>query len=426
MRLCVFEDRGVLGLEPLTLTRAAFAVRCGMSSLLSKQRRHFAADVTGALIRPPLAEVTRQTHPTLVVNDFTWLRVEPTIMVNARWLPPIANGPELDLTPRVGLVGEQVAYAVLPAQQLTYCSPNTIDDCLENWKQTLPQAPAGGTLIAYPWDLIVHHGETLRQEALRHREQFGRTHRPCGLNIVGPSELLLVDPTATIEPDVVADTTRGPVMIDQKAVIQSFSRLDGPCYIGPETCIAGAKLRNSTVGAVCRVGGEVDSSIIHGYSNKYHDGFLGHSYVGKWVNLAAGVQVSDLRHDYGPVRVIIDGHRVDTGITKVGAFFGDHSKIGLGALINTGSVFGAFSNVLPSGTYQPRGVPSFCRVENGKLLEPTNLQTVLTTATEVMRRRGCELSVPYAAMVHALYDSTAAQRTQAIQWSNRRQMRRSA
>ena len=98
----------------------------------------------------------------------------------------------------------------------------------------------------------------------------------------------------------------------------------------------------------------------------------------------------------------------------------------IGALINTGSVFGAFSNVLPSGTYQPRGVPSFCRVENGKLLEPTNLQTVLTTATEVMRRRGCELSVPYAAMVHALYDSTAAQRTQAIQWSNRRQMRRSA
>lgn len=426
MRVCVFEDRGVLGLEPLTLTRAAFAVRCGRSSLLSKQRRHFAADMAGALIRPMLAEVTRQTHPTLVVNDFTWLRVEPTIMVNARWLPPIANGPELDLTPRVGLVGEQVAYAVLPTPQLTYCSPNTIDDCLESWKQTLPQVPAGGTLIAYPWDLVEHHGDTLRQEALRHREQFGRTHRPNGLTIIGPSELLMVDPTATIEPDVVADTSRGPVMIEQKAVIQSFSRLEGPCYIGPESHIMGGKVRNSAVGAVCRVGGEVESSIIHGYSNKYHDGFLGHSYVGKWVNIAAGVQVSDLRHDYGPVRVVIDGRRVASGLHKVGAFFGDHTKIGLGALVNTGSVFGAFCNALPSGTYLPRAVPSFGRVENGQIHDLADLKAALITATEVMRRRGCELSVAYAAMIHALYDLTAAHRSQAVHMTNRRTLRRSA
>src|SRR5262249_6363042 len=159
------------------------------------------------------AEVTRQTHPTLVVNDFAWLRVEPTIMVNARWLPPVASGPELDLTARVGLIGEQVAYAVLPTHQLTYCSPNTIDDCLESWKQTLPHVPAAGTLIGRPWDLVEHHGDTLRRETLRHREQFGRMHRPCGMSIIGPSELLMVDPTATIEPEVVADTSRGPVMI---------------------------------------------------------------------------------------------------------------------------------------------------------------------------------------------------------------------
>src|SRR5262249_41034129 len=201
MRVCVFEDRGVCGLEPLTLTRAAFALRCGMSSLLSKQRRFFAAEETGALVRPMLADITRQTHPTLTINDFAWLRAAPTVVVNARWLAPArhqesgVNSQEPDWTPRVGMVADQLAYAVLPTNQLTYCSPNTIDDCVESWKQTLTQVPAGGTIISHPWDLVEHHGDTLRHETLRHREHTGRTHRPMHLSVVGPSDLLMVDPT---------------------------------------------------------------------------------------------------------------------------------------------------------------------------------------------------------------------------------------
>jgi hypothetical protein len=177
---------------------------------------------------------------------------------------------------------------------------------------------------------------------------------------------------------------------------------------------------------MCRIGGEVEASIFHSFSNKYHDGFIGHSYVGKWVNIAAGAQVSDLRHDYGPVRVRIGSRRVNTGLTKVGAFLGDHTKVGLGALLNTGSVYGAFCNVLPSGTYLPRWTPAFCRIESGHIHEHSDLHSLLITATEVMHRRGCELTVAYAALVHALFDHTAAVRAEAIHADQLRLLRRAA
>ena len=133
----------------------------------------------------------------------------------------------------------------------------------------------------------------------------------------------------------------------------------------------GAKVRGGTIGPKCRIGGEVEASIVQGYANKYHDGFLGHSYIGAWVNLAAGTQTSDLRNDYGTIKVTVAGQRVSTGQTKVGSFIGDHSKTGLGALLNTGSVIGAFCNVLPSGSLLPQEVPSFCQVYFGQIRELT-------------------------------------------------------
>src|SRR5207237_6238312 len=136
--------------------------------------------------------------------------------------------------------------------------------------------------------------------------------------------------------------------------VQSVTRLEGPCYIGAGTQIAGAKIRaGTTLGPECRVGGEVEASIMQGFANKYHDGFLGHSYVGEWVNLAAGTQTSDLRNDYESVRVYVAGQRRSTGRSKIGSYLGDHTKTALGSLLNTGSAVGAFVNLLPSGTLLP-------------------------------------------------------------------------
>jgi UDP-N-acetylglucosamine diphosphorylase/glucosamine-1-phosphate N-acetyltransferase len=245
------------------------------------------------------------------------------------------------------------------------------------------------------------------------------------LTVVGPAEQVQVAASATIEPWVVADTRQGPVLIDQGARLQAFTRLEGPCYVGPESVLLGAKLRGGSIGPHCRIGGEVEASIVHGYSNKYHDGFLGHSYVGAWVNLAAGTQVSDLRNDYGVVRVTIGGAKVATGLTKVGAFIGDHSKTGLNTLLNTGTVVGAFCNLLPWTSLLPQVIPSFCLFGHGYLQERWDLREVFATAATVVQRRGQELTDAQQDVIFALFEQTTDERRRVLRENEQRRLRRS-
>ena len=217
---------------------------------------------------------------------------------------------------------------------------------LAQLKLMLPQAEAGGMLINFPWDLVENNPHALADD-LRWPARDNKAH--TGMEVIGPRDRLVVDPSVTIEPFVVADTRKGPVIVDRGVVIQSFSRVEGPCYVGPESSIHGAKVRGGTIGPRCHIGGEVEASIIQGHSNKYHDGFLGHSYVGEWVNLAAGTQTSDLRNDYGPIRVSVGGLKVPTGQTKIGSFIGDHTKTGLNTLLNCGSAIGASATCCQPG-----------------------------------------------------------------------------
>jgi UDP-N-acetylglucosamine diphosphorylase/glucosamine-1-phosphate N-acetyltransferase len=240
------------------------------------------------------------------------------------------------------------------------------------------------------------------------------------MTVVGPRERLVVSPKATVEPLAVADTTRGPVFIDAGAVVHAFSRLEGPCYIGRRTQVLGAKVRGGTIGPDCRIGGEVECSIFQGHSNKHHDGFLGHSYVGEWVNLGAGSQVSDLRNDYGPVRVIVAGQKIQTGLTKVGAFLGDHTRVGLGTLLNSGTVAGAFCHLLPTGRLLPKVIPSFCEVWQGQLRGRTDLREVLSTAATVVQRRGEPWGSAQMEFVVSFYEQTALQRRQFLIESEQR------
>jgi UDP-N-acetylglucosamine diphosphorylase/glucosamine-1-phosphate N-acetyltransferase len=425
MRVCFFEDRGVVDFEPLTLTRPAFELLCGQTTLGTKQCRYFAPCEVGAIVRPQLADLYRACHPDTPVNDLPWLRAAPTILVNARWLPP--PGLAVDLPdPCVALVGDEVAYAVLGDDRLTYCSSNTLEDCLETWKNTLPHCPAGGKLLRYPWELVDANGEQLGLD-FECRPPVQSPARPGGYAVLGPAERLVIDPTAQVEPMVVIDTRGGPVVIEAEAVVTAFSRLEGPCYVGAQAQVLGAKIRGSTtLGPNCRVGGEVEASIFHGYSNKYHDGFLGHSYVGEWVNIGAGTSNSDLRNDYGEVSVVVAGRRVPTGLTKVGCFLGDHTKTGLGTLLNTGTSVGVFCNLLPSGSLLPKYIPSFCSWWNGGLSDQEDLPGLLQTAAEVMRRRGVPFSEVQAALFRTLFDQSAPERRRALREAEQRRLRRSA
>jgi UDP-N-acetylglucosamine diphosphorylase/glucosamine-1-phosphate N-acetyltransferase len=425
VRLCLYEDGRVSGLDPLTLTRPAFDLLCGSCPLLDRQRRAFAAADLGAVVRPALAALCRLEHPGLAVNDPAWLKRPGTVFVNARWLPPAGPVGDRD-EPRVGLVGEEVAYVIPPPQRVPGGGPDDVPRWAEECRAGLPCTAAGGDLLTYPWDLIRHNPHALGEDLAWRREEMGSPAPPDHLALVGPREGLLVHPAAVIEPFAVADTRAGPVMIDRGVHVHSFSRLEGPCYIGPESWVLGARLRGGTVGPRCRVGGEVEASILHGHANKYHDGFLGHSYVGEWVNLAAGTQVSDLRNDYGEVTVRVGGERLSTGLTKVGAFLGDHTKTGLDTLLNAGTVAGIFCGLLPAGTYLPRAIPSFCTCADGQLQERRELWPLFQTAAAVLRRRDRELTAVHTDLYCTLYDQTADARRRLLREAEQKRLRRSA
>ena len=406
MRICVYEDALVRGLEPLALTRPVADLICGLDTLARKQARYFAAATVGHLCRSGVAGLIRGRDPLCPVNDPAWLRAAPTVLVNARWVPPprpaagapypFADGPHL------GVAGNEVAYAVLDVPQLESLtqSPERFSRCMDEWAGTLPTRDVGGTLVSRPWELVDLNPAEIANDA---GALAPAAAPPAGLAVVGPAERLFVDPAARIDPMVVCDTTNGPVVIGPGAVVQAFTRLEGPCAVGAGAMVFGAKVRGgTTIGPHCRVGGEVECSVLLGYANKYHEGFLGHSYVGEWVNLAAGTHTSDLRCDYRPVTVPIDGCEVGTGRMKVGAIIGDHVRTGLGVLLDCGSVIGPFAQVLPSGGFAARAVPGFHRVGSGVSKELTDVDRLMATADTVMRRRGQALTPELEAAYRAI------------------------
>jgi hypothetical protein len=172
--------------------------------------------------------------------------------------------------------------------------------------------------------------------------------------------------------------------------------------------------------ALSRVGGELEESIIHGYSNKYHDGFLGHAYVGEWVNLGAQTTNSDLRNDYSNVSVSLDGrHSIDTGSPKAGSLIGDHAKTSIGTMLNTGAYVGAMTLIAATGKLLPRFIPSFGWFVDGCLSSGFGKTRLYSAAKTAMLRRGRKWTDAQHAMWEKIYELTAGPREHAIKKGRR-------
>lgn len=223
---------------------------------------------------------------------------------------------------------------------------------------------------------------------------------PAGAVVLGDPARVAVR-TPSVEPHVIFDVRKGPIVLEPDSVVRAGSRLEGPLYLGHHSWILGGTVRHTAVGPHCRVHGEVSTTVFNGYANKSHDGFIGHSVVGQWVNLGAGTITSNLKNTYGPIRLDLPSGRIETSRMLLGSLIGDHAKTGIGTLLSTGTVIGPASSVIgaPPGRY----VRPFAW-DRDRLL---TLEGFLAIARRVMPRRGVDLTVDLENGLRALHGRLA-------------------
>jgi UDP-N-acetylglucosamine diphosphorylase/glucosamine-1-phosphate N-acetyltransferase len=424
---------------PIALGRPLWELRCGISSLGEKlaakcgsailaefsragspcHANNIADFVPDYMAEPYRAKVQSPVNDLSVLAGDDLLIVDPLVKVQDFDIP--AKGPS-----EVGLDSEgRILYVRVARGDLAKIAARDIDSFPETAKMKLPNVSRTFGRWQYIWELILANPEQIAEDFMAAGRSGieGTIEQPNAIR--GSSKDVYIAPGAVVHPMVVIDAQGGPVYIDEGAEIQPFSRVEGPCYIGRKSVLIGAKCRaGNSIGAMCRIGGEVEGSIIQGFSNKYHDGFIGHSYIGEWVNLGALTTNSDLKNDYSTVSVMLDGGRsICTGSTKVGSLIGDHTKTSIGTLLNTGSYLGAMAIIMATGKPLPKFIPSFAWFVEGIVTKGFGKKRLYEAASVVMSRRGCEWTQAEEAMWDAVWTMTAQDREKAIKkgrWQNQK------
>jgi UDP-N-acetylglucosamine diphosphorylase/glucosamine-1-phosphate N-acetyltransferase len=396
--LYVFEDEGSVDLLPLVYWRACCDLRCGRTTLLKKIELLYGIDSPRLLCRPELVEVTAERHG-VPVNRMA--DADGALLLLGRCVfprPVPLDGPE-----EVGVVGETVVYARLSAERAARVDPAGLAaGGLGEWAAGLPRRGVDTVVIRYPWDLVRHNHEQLEAD-------FARIE-PRREGRVDPGAVLLnerqihIAPGARVMPCAVLNAENGSIYVGRDVTISPNCSLEGPCSIGSGSLVQPCSVLRggTTIGPVCKVGGEIEESIIWGYSNKQHDGFLGHAVLGQWINLAADSVNSDLKNTYGTVRVRLNGREIDTGERFLGLTMGDHSKCGINAKFATGTIVGFACNIVTS-KFPPKFIRSFSWLsdEGYELHDP---RRAVAVAERVMARRQRRLTEAQVRLFGRIYE----------------------
>jgi glucose-1-phosphate thymidylyltransferase len=409
MLIVAFEDRHVDRLFPMTIGRAAYNITCGSYRLLD-WLHDLAKACDGALrvvVRPHLHEIVQTSLPQLVA-PFSGGR--PLLLVNARVSASKTNYDVLtslvaEARPGIIREGDDVAAILLPAGAPQPPADLDFDHFATYLTQVAtPQlAPLEVrlSLLSWPHDAVLANMRAIR-ENLDHRLQQGG-YREIADGVFAAEGALLGQ-------YVVSDTREGPILLDEQASVGPYTFLRGPAYIGRQArIIEQSAIKDAvSVGHTVKIGGEVEASVIEPYTNKQHHGFLGHSYLGSWINLGAGTCNSDLKNSYGPIKMEYRGEQVATGMQFLGCIIGDYAKSAINTGIFTGKTIGACSMVYGFVT---TNVPSFVNYARlfGQVTELTP-DVMIATQQRMFARRHVEQRPCDARLIQAMYDLTRHER----------------
>lgn len=436
MKVALFEDAKAGLLGPVVLTRPVFELRVGAFNLRERLEVATGQSSFHVHVRPELVELSIASHPALdpgLPSPSTRL-----LLVNGRCGGSVAALRALWERVPAGEEamgdGDDLLVAWVEAG-----NASTWEEILARANR-LPRrdAPEGVRLYERPWQLVHDNGRRICDDFRSLADHAGIARRIFGIHfsedapirahleklpfgdeshaILYPGVHLLAPenvafgPGARVKSGVVLDAEDGPILLAAGCLIHANASVQGPAYIGPGSVVnPGAKLREGTsLGALCKVGGEVEESVVLDLSNKQHEGFLGHAYVGSWVNLGADTNSSDLKNNYGPVRVDLGEGPIDTGEMFVGPTMGDHAKTGIDTMLTTGAVVGVAANVFGAG-FSMKHVPSFGwgGVTGVDEYEWTK---AVATARVVMERRKALWTDAHARLLRHVFDHTRSPR----------------
>ena len=463
--ICIFEDKKHTNFLPLSLARPVFDLRIGCGSLRSRLLDGLPGAQLSLICREYLADVVRIESPRAVVNDARpgatlfvngrWLHLgaererilaqleEGVVAVKGgyvvaarlpataaaefagyliRRVSPVAVEEMCDAlraaageggeTPRrkkaasrssVPPAGTYENENVIGQDSFEEKLPLEVEAIIERHRLRRVETPEA-RLLSFPWQLIEFNPEVIGDDFSRSpvRGQAEDCVIYPGVHSVDSARVVIGE-KAVIRSGVVLDATGGPVIIGDHAVVMPNATLVGPVSIGAGSIVkAGARILDGTsVGPVCKIGGEVAETIFAAYSNKQHDGFIGNSYIGEWVNIGAASNNSDLKNNYSGVRMWCAGSERETGRQFLGLLMGDHTKTGINTLFNTGTVVGFNCNIF-SSELPRKFVPSFSW-GHGETMIPYDLDKAMQTAAVVMERRDVRFSAAHRALFSSLF-----------------------
>lgn len=407
MNYIIFEDERYKNFLPITYTRFTGDMRVGILKLRQRIGVLLDFEPESIVIRAELAPLYSERHPKWQINSFP---AGDYTFINARTKLWGDSGEGTLLTQIQGLSDKEKLLCGDDVMAFRYssttpfslstetlptllselkASPHHVNDGL--WRYTWEFVSENGKMIAHDWELVFYDEDNF-------------VEIDPGVTAINPYNIWIGE-NASLGHGVILDATGGPIVIDENATLMHNAVIVGPAYIGKYSIIKiGAKIYpNTSIGRYCKIGGEVEDSIIQAYTNKQHDGFLGHSYVGEWVNIGADSNNSDLKNTYRPVKVWYypDKAKKDTGNMFIGAFIADHTKIGINCSINTGAVIGFGANLYGKDLIVDF-IPSFSWGEATHLTK-YQIEKFLLTTTSVKLRRNLTLCKHEVRMISNLY-----------------------
>ena len=405
MSIVFFEDTSWKNFVPLSLTRSLFDIKIGSLTTIE----HFNNKSLKLLTRRYLKGVTKERHPDSTVNKFEYNNDD--IYINSLFLPLASFFKKWNVKKRFLITfKDKVLMGRVDKSDSEYIYESVVADKKINNNKIgteitgINDLNECGTLYCWPWDLNAQLKDILKSQILKR-------NNPEGVKVIGNNPVY-VDKTSTIGQGTVLDASDGGIYIGPQSSIYQSS-IQGPVHVGEYTQVKPFSIiSNSYIGNNCRIAGEIDSSIIIDYTNKSHLGYLGHCYVGEWVNLGANTITSDLKMTYGTISMKVGNNKKDTKTMKLGSFFGDMSKTSIGTNIYCGLKIGISSHVygnifedVPSYVIYGHGIGS----ENAEM----DVSSSIKFQKRMMSRRNVRMSSEYENMMKTLFEMTINERKKA-------------